>query len=184
MYPHDKIEVWSFDEHRIGLQPVLRRVWIPPDEKAPIVHVYPRYQWTWLYGFVHPESGQICTLLLPYVNTETFEIALEKFAQEVGTGNGKRILLVLDQAKWHTTPKLHIPDGIHLEFLPPYSPELQPSERLWPLTNEVLVNRCFETMGELEDAQAERCIELYDVPQLVQGHTLFHWWPREHQLLN
>lgn len=183
-HPTEKIEIWAFDEHRIGLQPVIRQVWIPPEEKAPIVSVYPRYQWTWLYGFVHPESGKTYTLLLPYVNTKTFEIALKHFAQEVGVGNGKHILLVLDQAMWHTTKKLQIPDGIQLEFLPPYSPELQPAERLWPLSNEALVNECFESMEELEDAQAERCVELYHNPALIQGHTLFHWWPRDHHLLN
>ena len=46
------------------------------------------------------------------------------------------MLLVLDGARWHTSKSLKIPEGIHLEFLPPYSPELQPAERLWPLTNE------------------------------------------------
>lgn len=95
-HPTEKIEVWSFDEHRIGLQPIIRHVWVPPEEKQPIVPVYPRYEWTWLYGFVHPESGKTCTLLMPYVNTSTFDIALEIFAKEVGVGNGKRILLVLD----------------------------------------------------------------------------------------
>jgi len=44
-----------------------------------------------------------------------------------------------------------VPDGIILLFLPPYSPELQPAERLWSLTNEPLVNRAFASLDELED---------------------------------
>ena len=44
-----------------------------------------------------------------------------------------------------------------LLFLPAYSPELQPAEHLWPLTNTVLANRHFATIDELEDTQAARC---------------------------
>lgn len=66
-------------------------------------------------------------------------MALESFAEEVGAGKRKRILLVLDGAGWRTAKKrLRIPEGIHLEFLPPHSPELQPSERLWPLSDEAV----------------------------------------------
>jgi transposase len=68
-----------------------------------------------------------------------------------------------------------------LLFLPPYSPELQPAEHLWPLTNTVLVNRHFATIEELEDAQAARCVALQQQPDLVQAvrsTTGFHWWPK------
>jgi hypothetical protein len=67
-----------------------------------------------------------------------FSMALNEFAKEVvGAGEEKRVLLVVDQAGWHTTGgELKIPEGIHLEFLPSGSPELQPAERLWLLTNE------------------------------------------------
>ena len=55
-------------------------------------------------------------------------MALEYFAREVGAGTRKRVLLVLDQAGWHTAKnKLRVPEGIHLEFLPAHSPELMPS---------------------------------------------------------
>ena len=56
-YPQAEIEVWSEDEHRLGLQPILRRVWTPIGEQ-PIASVKTKYQWLWLYGFVHPESGE------------------------------------------------------------------------------------------------------------------------------
>ena len=45
---------------------------------------------------------------------------------------------MLDQAGWHTTDQLVLPEGIDLFFLPSHSPELQPAERLWPLTNEAI----------------------------------------------
>ena len=63
-------------------------------------------------------------------------MALNEFAREVGAGKDKRVLLVVDQAGWHTGGEVELPEGIHLEFLPSGSPELMPAERLWPLTNE------------------------------------------------
>src|SRR5258707_5310017 len=62
--------------------------------------------------------------------------------------------------------------------LPAYSPELQPAEHLWPLTNTVLANRHFASIDELEDVQAERCVALQARPDLIRSTTLFHWWPR------
>ncbi len=98
-------------------------------------------------------------------------------ARRVGAGPDKPIVLVLDGAGWHRSAKLSVPEGIHLVFLPPYSPELQPSERLWPLTNEPLANRSFATLDELEQVQAERCRWLQAQPTLIRAHTCFHWWP-------
>jgi hypothetical protein len=105
--------------------------------EKPIVKVHQRYEWTYLYAFAHPKTGEVYWLILPTVNAEAFSMALENFAKEMGAGNRKRIVLVLDQAGWHTAKeKLKVLKGIHLEFLPSHSPELQPSERLWPLSNE------------------------------------------------
>jgi hypothetical protein len=52
-YPEASIEVWAMDEHRLGLKPVQRRVWEQQAEQ-PIAAVKWRFQWLWLYGFVHP----------------------------------------------------------------------------------------------------------------------------------
>ena len=62
------------------------------------------------------------------MNTEVFSLALSHFAKEVGASKEKRILLVLDQAGWHTGKEVEVPEGIHLEYLPSHSPELQPTE--------------------------------------------------------
>ncbi len=73
---------------------------------------------------------------------------------------------------------MEVPQGIHLEFLPAASPELQPSERLWPLSNEEVANRYFEEIEELEEALIERCIALRNQPELIRSHTRYHWWPK------
>jgi hypothetical protein len=63
-------------------------------------------------------------------------------------------------------------------FLPPYSPELQPSEPLLPLTYTALVNRLFDSIEELEETLAQRCASLQAQPHVVHSTTLFHWWPQ------
>lgn len=131
----------------------------------------------YLYGFVQPESGKTSWLLLPTVNTQVFSLALAAFALEQGVGPNKQILLVLDQAGWHKSAGLQIPEGLHLLFLPSYSPELQPAERLWPLSNEPLANRVFSSLDELQDVQAERCRWLQAHPEIIRGRTSFYWWP-------
>ena len=129
------------------------------------------------YAFARPTTGEVHWLILPSVNAEVFSLALEHFAREVGAGKRKRILLVLDQAGWHTAKKLRVPEGIHLEFLPSHSPEPQPSERLWPLPNEGVANRHFEQMDDLEEALVERCVALCEQPELIRSYIRYHWWP-------
>jgi hypothetical protein len=70
------------------------------------------------------------------VNTALFSALLASFAAEVGAGVDKHVILVLDGAGWHVAKDLEVPEGVELMFLPPYSPQIQPAERLWPLTNE------------------------------------------------
>jgi transposase len=67
------------------------------------------------------------------VSLPLFEIELAAFARAVGAGPTKQIVLVLDRAGWPTSLRLRVPDHVHLLFLPPYSPELNPAEHLWPL---------------------------------------------------
>ncbi len=177
-YPTAKVELWCEDEHRLGLKPIIRKVWSPVGER-PLVKVHQRYEWTYLYSFVRPKTGEVHFLILPTVNVEVvFSLALEHFAREVGAGTRRRILLVLDQAGWHTAKELRVPEGIHLEFVPSASPELQPSERLWPLSNEGVANRHFEEIEDLEEALIERCMALCEKPEIIRSYTCYHWWPK------
>ena len=80
---------------------MIRRVWAPVG-KRPVAHFKRDYKWTYLYGFVRPESGEVYWLILPTVNVKLFSMALDEFAKEVGAGKKRRILLVVDQAGWHT----------------------------------------------------------------------------------
>jgi hypothetical protein len=168
--------VWAFDEHRLGLKPILRRIWAVKGER-PIAPVHHRYKWLYLYAFANPETGQSVFYVLPCVDSESLSCVLGNLAQDLGASKNHAVLLVLDQAGWHTSDKLRVPEGVELLFLPSYSPELQPAEHLWNLTDEPLANRVFDSLADLQEVLCERCACLRTQPDLITQHTLFHWWP-------
>lgn len=81
-------------------------------------------------GAVNPQSGQLVSLIVPHCNTDVFQVFLDTMAGEVPEIEGRRCCLVLDNASWHKSKAL---DWHHFEpvFLPPYSPDFNPIERLW-----------------------------------------------------
>jgi transposase len=172
------VAVWAEDEHRLGLLPVVRRVWAPRGRR-PAARVRRRYRWLYAYGFVRPATGQTWWCLLPEVSLAAMGLALAEFARDEGIGPGRRAVLVLDRAGWHASPRLAVPEGLHLAPLPPYSPELQPAERLWGLLDEPVANRAFADLDELEAALVGRCRALERQRRRIKARTRYHWWPRE-----
>lgn len=156
---------------------MLRRVWAPRGHR-PVARVHPRYKWLYLYGFVRPTSGAVEWFVCNAVNVALFAAVLARFAEAVGAGRDKTVILVLDNAGWHGAGKLVPPEGVRLVFLPPYSPELQPAERLWPLTREAMANQSFARLNDLDQALATRCLALGRQPDLIKAHTHFRWWPQ------
>ena len=122
-YPEAKIDVWFFDEHRVGLKPILKKVWSLRG-KRPIATVQHRYEWLYVYGFVKPKTGETLWYLIPRVNTNWLNVVYQNFAKDAGISPKKKILLIEDNAGWHRSKKAIRPEGIKVEFLPPYSPEL------------------------------------------------------------
>jgi transposase len=148
--------------------------------QRPICPVRRRYEWLYVVGFVCPESGETSFWLVPELNAVVFQLLLQAFAEEQGVGARKRILLVLDQAGWHAETALTVPEGITLVPLPPYSPEIQPAEHLWPLIDEAVAHRVFESLDELETVLGVRICVLGDRPDQIRSTTRFHWWPMVH----
>ncbi len=150
-----------------------------PIGKRPTALGHHRYQWLHVTAFVQPTTGETVWYLSTGLSKLFFAALLAAFAQQVGAGRERHVILVLDNAGWHGPKGLAVPDGITLVFLPPYSPELQPAERLWPLVDEPVANRHFATLGELDAVVAERCRRLDAA--MIRPHTNFHWWPNSVQ---
>jgi transposase len=148
-------EIFFFDEGRFGLKPVVGRCWARKGECA-VVSVQPGYENFYMYSAVNPVTGEDISLFLPWVNTAMMNIFLENLGTAL---RGRHCLLVLDQAGWHTTDMLKIPINIELVYLPPYSPELNPVERLWQwLKRHSVRNRFYRNLDEVMEA-VQSCLQ-------------------------
>ncbi|BBI17603.1 Uncharacterized protein y4pE/y4sA [Neochlamydia sp. S13] len=88
-------------------------------------------------------------MILPFLNSQGVEILLEQVSQSLSASS--QALLILDRASYHTSKMLKVPSNIHLLFLPPYSPELNPVENLWHyLRSHFWSNRIYRGYKELE----------------------------------
>ena len=150
-------------------------MWAPKGQR-PIALGHHRYKGLYVSAFVQPTSGETFGYRSNGISKPFFAALLALFAREAGAGRERVIVLVLDNAGWHTAPNLVVPDGIRLVYLPRYSPALQPAEHLWPVLDEPLSNHSFESLADLEQVVTERGRILHD-HQLKPG-TTFHPWPK------
>ena len=88
-----------------------------------------RFASAYLFAAVEPATGTEVALVLPTVSTAAMTRFLAELSAQIAPD--AHAVLVLDQAGWHGARALVVPDNITLVPLPPYSPELNPEERLW-----------------------------------------------------
>ena len=110
------VEVWFMDEARVGQQGTLTRVWAKRGTRPRALRDR-RHSWAYLFGAVCPERGTGAAVVLPHVNVGAMDAHLAEISRRVA--EGAHAVLVLDQAGWHTSPKLRVPDNISLLPLPP-----------------------------------------------------------------
>ena len=115
------------DEARFGRMNRPRPCWAPAGVRPAVASQLIR-EFIYLYGAVSPRDGACAFLILPAADTECFQIFLDTLAKRFSR---QHILLILDGAPNHTTDDLVVPTNVTLEFLPPYSPELNPQENIW-----------------------------------------------------
>ena len=87
-----------------------------------------RFNSLYLYGAVEPLTGASFFLELPLLNTQGFQLFLDHFAAR---DPASFHLLLLDNGAFHKARALRLPPNVGLVFFPPYTPELNPIERLW-----------------------------------------------------
>lgn len=114
----------------------------------PTVAKQTEYDWCYLYAAVNPVTGESSAMLAPTVNTDYMNEHLRFISEQAGPD--KHVVLVLDQAGWHVAKKLQVPKNITIHCLPPYSPELNPVERVWAyLKSHYLSNRVYDDYEHL-----------------------------------
>lgn len=145
-----RVRVMWMDEARIGQQGTLTNTWAPRGSRPTAVK-QTRYEWVYLYAAVEPATGFSSALVAPHVNTGTMNAFLRVLSSEVDPGDV--VVLIMDQAGWHKAKALEVPANIVILYLPPYSPELNPVERLWAyLRSHYLSNRAYDDYDHLRDA--------------------------------
>lgn len=122
-----KVRLWFQDESRFGLAPRRGKKVTAPGVKA-VVEVVHLYQWLWLYGTVEPASGEHFFLEYSGLNTDCFQSFLNEFS---AAKPNEQHIMVLDGASAHRAKALVWPPNVTPLYLPSYSPELNPIERVW-----------------------------------------------------
>jgi len=89
---------------------------------------------------------------------------------------GAHAVILADQAGWHTTPKLDVPDNITLLALPPRSPELNPVENVWQfMRDNWLSNRVFESYDDIVAHCCDSWNKLIKQPWRIQSIGMRKW---------
>lgn len=141
------MRIFFQDEARVGQQGTLTRVWAPRGSR-PTALKQTEYQWVYLWAAVEPASGELAAMITPDVNTARMNQFLEGLGSMLDVND--LAIVVLDNAGWHRAKALKVPDNLTLLPLPAYSPELNPTERLWQwLRSHHLANRVYADYDEL-----------------------------------
>ena len=119
-----------------------------------------------------PINGQSFIAELPRCDTDWFEAFLDEFSR---FEPHEYKIIILDNGAFHKAQRLIIPDNISLIFLPPYSPELNPAERIWQEIKRRLVLKTFKSLEQLK-SELTSIINTYltvDAIKSITGFSLY-----------
>ena len=133
-------------------------MWVPPEDVDPVLLHQPTRESVGYFGAVRLRDGKfVFQREEKKFNAVTFHTFL-KHLGKVSSRSGRRVALIIDNARYPHA-KLHFDwrnqrsPHFALHFLPPYSPDLNPIERLWKLTRRLcLHNRYFPTLEDIVDS--------------------------------
>ncbi len=143
------MDVWALDEVHFQQHGSRCRMWIPPETKDPILYHHPTRKSVGYFGAVRLDDGKFhYQRATGRFNGQSYWDFLKGF-QVVAATEGHRVAVISDNAAYHRARlhkdwRKHQEPAFKVEFLPPYSPELNPIERVWKLTRRLcLHNRYF-----------------------------------------
>jgi transposase len=142
-------------------------MWVPPEQVDPVVFHAPTRKSVSVFGAVRPSDGRLVADRFNPFNAETFRSFLQHVLRH--RRSGRTQVVIVDNAKYHHSKAL-MPwlaqhrDALRLDFLPPYSPELNHQERVWKLTRRLVThNRYFPLLETLVQAVL-RQFDIWDRP--------------------
>ncbi|MBK8092707.1 MAG: IS630 family transposase [Verrucomicrobiaceae bacterium] len=162
------VDLWFSDESGFEGDPRPRRTWtkIGKVRHSPYLGEHIRYN---VFGAVRPKDGRLGALLFNLCDSVTFQVFLDTLAEENPRVEGRRAILVLDNASWHKTKSLNW-HHFEPEYLPPRSPDLNAIERLWLRMKADWFNGWIaKTSEQLQDRIIESLRSLFDQPSILQS---------------
>ena len=128
--PAKQIEFWFQDEMRYGNKTRIAALW-QLSGSSPVTRKQNGFLNRYIYGAVNPQTGQHVGLVFSECSAAAMNIHLSLVSQALD--DKSHAIMIMDQAPWHSNAKteLVVPHNITILDLPPYSPELNPVERLW-----------------------------------------------------
>jgi transposase len=136
-----------------------------------------RFESLYLFAACRPGTDQAFALALPQATTAAMAVFLEHFARQLEPG--AHAVLLLDQAGWHVSPRLAVPDNVTLLPLPAYSPELNPVERVWLYLRErFLSHRLLDGYAAVLDAACKAWNALTAEPGRLASLTAYPYLAR------
>ena len=170
-HPDKRVGLWFMDEARVGRKGRTGfRRW--PRGERPRGLCDRRFEWAYLFGAVRPATGDGFALVLPEVSTAAMQAFLDRFAE--GLAGDAHAALVLDRAGWHGARALRVPPNLTPAPLPPYAPELNPVERVWPFLRErFLSHRLLDGYAAVVAACCDARNAL--TPDRIRSLTEFPW---------
>ena len=149
----ENVLVYFQDEARIGRKGMLSRVWARKGTRPRIPRDY-RYGYVYLFSAACPETGNAVGHVCDKANTDEMNRHLRDVSSKLP--EGKHALIILDGAGWHRSKDLDVPANVSLLRLPPYSPELNPTETLFSvLKHRCFANRVFESAEHVRETVTE-----------------------------
>ena len=161
---------------RVGQKGRLCHRWWSRGDRAP-GRQDRRFSFTYLFGAARADGEAAFALVLPAVGTAAMQIFLDRFAATLGPD--EQAVMVLDGAGWHGARALVVPPNITLVPLPPYSPQLNPMERVWLYLRERYLSlRVLPDTEAIIDACCEAWNALLDEAGRLRSLCLQPWIER------
>jgi transposase len=144
------VEVWFEDEARFGQKGTLTTVWAERGTR-PTAPKQTAYGNLHVLTAVCPATGRAEGLISPHLNAAVVQVFLDGLSATIPAG--VHVVLVWDGAGYHAAKGLRVPANLTVVGRPPYSPELNPVERLWLyLRQHHWSNRVYEDVDAVEEA--------------------------------
>lgn len=166
----DTVNLYFQDESRFGLITKQKRV-ITARGIKPIGKYKHSYQYKWLWGSFSPITGESFCMTTDNVSKEFFI----RYLEDLSKHRPRELkIIVIDNAGFHSTKDIILPENVILMPIPPYCPELNPAEKVWQYMKDRIAMKLFDTLEDLENKIEDLLQQMEnDVIKSITGYELY-----------